>query len=168
MARRCGIGAAEALRQQEALDGRPIANKTLTDLAGTRANALRRATGQTSSIAFMLTARSGSWVALRSKWETGRRFDLARLLGDRLLGQEEPLLPATSAYTYRQKAQRAFAAELLCPYQAVREFLGADRSEERREEAADHFNVSPLAISTVLANNEIELQPIFVGRTPAW
>lgn len=168
MARRCGIGAAEALRQQEALDGRPIANKTLTDLAGTRANALRRATGQTSSIAFMLTARGGSWVALRSKWEAGRRFDLARLLGDRLLGQEEPLLPATSAYTYRQKAQRAFAAELLCPYQAVREFLGADRSEERREEAADHFNVSPLAISTVLANNEPELQPIFVGRTPTW
>lgn len=163
---RCGIGAAEALRQQEALDGRPIANKTLTDLAGTRANALRPANGQTSPLAFMLTARGGSWVALRSKWETGRRFDLARLLGDRLLGQEEPLLPATRAYTYRQKAQRAFAAELLCPYQAVREFLGVDRSEERREEAADHFNVSPLAISTVLTNNEPELQPIFVGRTP--
>ena len=165
---RFGVGAAEALRQREALDGKPISNKTLSDLAGTRANALRRTTGQTSPLAFMLTTRGGSWVALRGKWETGRRFDLARLLGDRLLGQDEPLLPATRAYTYRQKAQRAFAAELLCPYQAVREFLGADRSEERREEAADYFNVSPLAISTVLANNEPELQPVFVGRTPIW
>ena len=116
----------------------------------------------------MLSSRGSSWVALRSKWETGRRFDLARLLGDRLLGQTEPMLPATRAYTYRQKAQRAFAAELLCPYQAVRGFLGADRSEERREEAAAHFEVSPFAISTTLANNEPELHPNVLGGAPVW
>ena len=115
----------------------------------------------------MLATGSRSRIALRSKWEAGRRFDLARLLGDRLLGQDEPLLPATRAYTYRQKAQRAFAAELLCPYHAVRDFLGTDRSAERREEAASYFNVSPLAISTVLVNNEPERYPIGVGNTLA-
>ena len=165
---RSGIGAAEALRQQEALDGKPIRNETLSDLAGTAASALRPTAECTSPLAFMLTSGGGSRVALRSKWETGRRFDLARLLGDRLLGQEEPLLPATRAYTYRQKAQRAFAAELLCPYQAVREFLDGDRSEERREEAADHFNVSPVAIGTVLANNEPEHFPKVGGGKPPW
>ena len=163
---RSGVGAAEALRQQEALDGQPVPNSTLCDLAGTRAGVLRAPAKRPSPLAFMLTACGGSWVTLRSKWETGRRFDLARLLGDRLLGQEEPLLPATRAYTYRQKAQRAFAAELLCPYQAVREFLDGDRSEERREEAADHFNVSPVAIGTVLANNEPEHFTKVVGGKP--
>ena len=77
-----------------------------------------------------------------------------RLLGDRLLGHVEPLSPATRAYTYRQKAQRAFAAELLCPYEAVCDFLGNDRSEERCHDAASHFNVSSLTVSTVLLNNE--------------
>lgn len=152
---RVGVGAAEALREQQALDGQPISNKALSALAGTPTKALSGRT-QPSGLSFMLATSANSWVALRSKWETGRRFDLARLLGDRLLGQVEPLLPATRAYTYRQKAQRAFAAGLLCPYHAVSDFLGDDRSEERREEAANHFGVSPLAIDTVLVNNEPE------------
>ena len=157
---RVGGAAAQALRQQQALDGQPVDNKALCGLAGMREPALAGGNSP-SGLSFMLATGSRSRVALRSKWEAGRRFDLARLLGDRLLGQDEPLLPATRAYTYRQKAQRAFAAELLCPYHAVRDFLGTDRSAEHREEAANHFNVSPLAISTVLANNEPE-------RTPAW
>ena len=151
---RLGISAARALRRQQALDGQPIDNKRLSSLAGTRAAFLSERHAQASHLSFMLTAGGRSRVALRSNWETGRRFDLARLLGDRLLGQDEPLLPATSAYTYRQKAQRAFAAELLCPYEALCEFLGQDRSEERCEDAATHFNVSPWAINSLLLNNE--------------
>ena len=149
-----GVAAAHALRQQEALDGQPIDNERLSALAGTHANALDGRDIQPSPLSFMLASGGRTWVALRSKWETGRRFDLARLLGDRLLGQDEPLLPATRAYTYRQKAQRAFAAELLCPYEAVCEFLSHDRSEERCDEAASHFNVSPWAVSSLLRNNE--------------
>ena len=161
---RVGVATAQALRQQQALDGQPVDNKALCGLAGTREPAIAGGNSP-SGLSFMLATGARSRVALRSKWETGRRFDLARLLGDRLLGQEEPLLPATRAYTYRQKAQRAFAAELLCPYHAVRDFLDADRSAERREEAANHFNVSPLAISTVLANNEPERYPLALGST---
>ena len=153
---RLGISAAHALRRQEALDGQPIDNERLSGLAGTQAAALDGRNTQASPLSFMLAAGGHSRVALRSKWETGRRFDLARLLGDRLLGQDEPLLPATGAYTYRQKAQRAFAAELLCPYQALCEFLGQDRSEERCDDAASHFNVSPRAISSLLLNNEVD------------
>ena len=163
---RCGVGAAKALRQQEGLDGQPIANELLSALTGTRPSALEAAT-EPSAMAFMLTTGGCSRVALRSKWETGRRFDLARLLGDRLLSQEEPLLPATRAYTYRQKAQRAFAQGLICPYQALDDFLSGDRSEERIEEAARHFIASPLMIHTVLANNEPDRYPR-VGGTPPW
>ena len=151
---RAGIATASSLRRQDALDGQPICNKRLAGLAGAPTAVLDTHAALPSSHSFVLAADDRARVALRSKWETGRRFDLARLLGDRLLGHAEPLSPATRAYTYRQKAQRAFAAELLCPYEAVCDFLGNDRSEERSHEAASHFNVSSLTISTLLLNNE--------------
>ena len=151
---RVGVAAAHALRRQDALDGQPICNERLAGLAGAPTAVLDTPAARPSSLSFVLAADDHARVALRSKWETGRRFDLARLLGDRLLGHAEPLSPATRAYTYRQKAQRAFAAELLCPYEAVCDFLGNDRSEERCHEAASHFNVSSLTITTLLLNNE--------------
>ena len=151
---RVGVNAAHALRQQEALGMEPIDNERLSALAGTSATILDREDVRPSPLSFMLAMGGPARVALRSKWETGRRFDLARLLGDRLLGQDEPLTPATRAYTYRQKAQRAFAAELLCPYDAICEFLDRDRSTERCDEAAGHFNVSSWVISSLLQNND--------------
>ena len=151
---RVGVAAAHSLRCQEALDGQPIGNARLAELAGAPLAALDEDAAQQGSLSFVLAANGRAQIALRSKWETGRRFDLARLLGDRLLGHVEPLTAATRAYTYRQKAQRAFAVELLCPYDAVCDFLGDDRSEERHDDAANHFNVSPRAISTLLLNNE--------------
>ena len=151
---RVGVAAARSLRRQEALDGQPIGNDRLAELAGAPRAALDGGAAPRSSISFVLATDGRAQVSLRSKWATGRRFDLARLLGDRLLSHVEPLTPATQSHTYRQKAQRAFAAELLCPYEAVCDFLGDDRSEDRYDDAASHFDVSPLAISTLLVNNE--------------
>ena len=151
---RLGVATAHALRRQEALDGEPIDNKRLTVLSGVQVRVLNGPQFRRPPLSFLLSAGKRRRVALRSEWETGRRFDLARLLGDRLFGQDEPLLPATRAYTYRQKAQRAFAAEFLCPYEAVREFLRDDRSEEHCDKAAQHFNVSPWTIDSLLINNE--------------
>ena len=91
---------------------------------------------------------------LRSRYATGRRFELARLVGARLLlPSEGSLHPATRAATYRQKAQRAFAAELLSPFAQVEEMLAGDYSEERQEEVAHHFQVSVLVIRNQLANH---------------
>lgn len=151
---RVGVTAARALRSQEALNGETLENPRLADLAGT----MEAAIGDprpTKSISFTFDdGNGGSRLALRSKWETGRRFDLARLVGDRLcVDGEEPLLPATQSSTYRQKVQRAFAAELLCPFEAVDAFLGDDLSDEHCDDAAKHFKVSPLTIRTLLVNN---------------
>ncbi|MYA16932.1 MAG: hypothetical protein F4Z28_09290, partial [Gammaproteobacteria bacterium] len=68
---------------------------------------------------------------------------MARLIADRLFENNigDPLLPATQSYIYRQKAQRAFAAELLAPIDAEDDFLDGDRSEDRHNDAAEHFNV---------------------------
>ena len=107
---------------------------------------------------FALGSDDGARLALRSKRDTGRRFELARLIGDRLLGASanwlgEPLSPATRAYSFRQRAQRAFAAELLSPFAAVEEMLAGDYSEDLQRDVAEHFGVSERTIRTQLLNH---------------
>ena len=151
-----GVAMAQALRKQEGLNGEPLANKRLADLAGTSARAIHDTDRVADAMSLLLRATGANYrLALRSNWETGRRFDLARLLGDRLCADtDEPLLPATASRTYRQKVQRAFAVELLCPIDAIDDFLGPDLSEDNRRDAAAFFNVSPVAIDRQLENDD--------------
>lgn len=151
---RLGAAAARALREQEQLDGHPLSNKSLAELAGVQVAALTgRHSG--SQISFALDqAVDRARVVLRSKWEAGRRFELARLLGDRLVAPGAGrLFPATRAYTYRQKMQRSFAAEFLSPFEAVDEMMDGDYSGEKQLDAAHHFQVSELTIRTLLVNH---------------
>ena len=157
---RIGTDAARALRRQERLGDGPIADGRLAELYGIRKQALLDAnTSIGGPLAFALggdgIAGTGSRVVLRSKWRVGRRFEVARLLADRALVPEtkERLRPATRAHTYRQKMQRAFAAELLCPFAGLAEYLDDDLSDEAREEAAAEYGVSSLAVTSILANN---------------
>ena len=94
---------------------------------------------------------------LRSRWPTGQRFELCRLIADALIAPDgELLLPATTAYTSRQKFQRAFAQEFLCPFESLMERLGSSSPEDEDiEEAAAYFEVSPLLIRTTLVNKNI-------------
>ena len=156
-----GERCAKGIRSQEKLGGKRIDDKTLTRFAGTVSNAISPEAGQTDTIpiSFALDEKNGlSHIALRSRWNTGRRFDLARLIGDRLVrirfnGSSEPLLPATRASSYRQKMQRAFAAELLSPFASVDEMMDGDYSEEKQNEVAEYFKVSPMTIQTQLRNH---------------
>lgn len=151
---RLGAEAARALRAQQKLETAPIGNGLLAKLAGVQPQVLEQP-GAVIPIAFALDhAPAKSCVVLRSKWKTGRRFELARLLGDRLVRTGGgKLLPATRAYTYRQKMQRSFAAELLSPFDAVDDMMKGDYSAENQEDAANHFSVSPLTIRTLLVNH---------------
>ncbi len=152
---RLGAAAAKALREQERLDGQTVSDRKLAELAGTRIDALtNRDSGGKISFALDENPMRGR-VVLRSKWDTGRRFELARILGDRIARQQSSrLFPATRAYTYRQKMQRSFAAELLSPFDAVDEMLNGDYSLENQQEVAGHFNVSPMTIGTLLMNHK--------------
>jgi Zn-dependent peptidase ImmA (M78 family) len=60
-----------------------------------------------------------------------------------------------TGYTYRQKLQRAFAAELLCPLSALEEKLGGDYLAEAREDAAHHFAVSERTVTAMLVNHRL-------------
>ncbi len=156
-----GERCARKIRGQEKLGGQPIDDKTLAGFAGIVGDAVSLETldSGTMPISFALDAESGhSRVALRSRWNTGRRFDLARLIGDRMMCTRfskslEWLLPATRASSYRQKMQRAFAAELLSPFAFVDNMMDGDYSEEKQNEVAEYFKVSPMTIQTQLVNH---------------
>jgi hypothetical protein len=148
-----GVAAAKALRDQEKLGANPISNNRLCQLVGVTKTAAR-ASQQVGALSFALdNSLTEGKVVLRSRFEAGRRFNLARLLGDRVaVTTGGRLIPATRAYTYRQKAQRSFAGEFLCPFDALADMLQRDFSAEAIEDAAAHFDVSERTVRTLLAN----------------
>ncbi len=151
-----GAEAAQGLRFQEQLGANPLSNDLLCQLAGVAPAILAREV-PSSPLSFALdeTETQGR-IALRAKWATGRRFALARLLGDRLTAPGAGrLFPATRAHTYRQKLQRSFAAELLCPFEVLVNFLDGDFSEEARDDAAGHYNISERAVRAILVNHKL-------------
>ena len=92
-------------------------------------------------------------VCLNTSYSTNHRFALLRLIGDRLYSPDtDKFLPVTTVKTARQKFQRAFAQEFLCPSDALKDFIGEDFGEEKLDEAAHYFNVSTRVIETTLVN----------------
>jgi hypothetical protein len=150
---KAGEAAAKALREQEQLGGGPISDSRLAELAGADPAALK---GSSVAIPFSyaLDGQSGNAkVVLRSPIPTARRFALARLVGDRNLhASREPFLPIMKSQSYRQKLQRAFAAEFLCPFEHACRRLDNELSEESQEAVAHEYQVSPMVVETQLVN----------------
>ena len=149
-----GTEAAQATRDQSRFRAGPISDGELENLSGVGQHALDEP-NDGSRIAFALDTNANQGrIVFRSKWKTGRRFELARILGDRLLSRQNgPLFPATRSHTYRQKFQRSFAAELLSPFEAVNDELQGDYSDEAQQDLADQYQVSPFTIRPLLVNH---------------
>lgn len=96
-------------------------------------------------------------VCYRSSHPNGRRFELARLLGDHLIASsvEDRWLPATRARTARQSVQRAFAAELLLPWEDLTARIQDATDSEAIETTAGEFEVSPLVVTTRLVTKGV-------------
>jgi len=152
-----GIGAARLLRQQERLGVLPIGNDCLAAMMGMSVQSLQKTSGKSDTFAFALDDSDlDNPVVLHARGETGRRFELARLLGDCLMpGDRKQLYPATGTYTYQQQLQRAFSAELLCPFDTARDMMNGDYSDENLQDVADYFQVSDLTVRTQLVNNHL-------------
>lgn len=114
------------------------------------------------------TGEEDNRLVFRTGHRHGRRFAIGRLMGDAFYspGEGRTLAAATDARTGRQKFQRAFAQELLCPFDALSEFLGYPGrpegpaeanppNEDRIEEAADYFDVSPMLVQNTLVNHNV-------------
>lgn len=101
-------------------------------------------------------SQDGFDLLFRKSTRSGRRFEAARFVADHLMAPiSDRWLPETDSKTARQKVQRAFAAEFLCPIDALRDFLRGELSDEVLEDAGDYFSVSPLAVRGHLANHGV-------------
>jgi hypothetical protein len=149
-----GVKAARALRQRERLGDGPLDDERLSDMAGLPSGAVKAGDrGYRFTYAIRANGADNRFVH-RSRWATGRRFDVARLIGDRVAVQSNAgLRTATLVSTYRQQLQKAFAAEFLAPIDSVDTFLDGDYDEDRQQEAANQFGVSPMMINSLLKNN---------------
>lgn len=150
-----GVSAAYEARQLASLRNGAIDNRRLAEIAGVSRKVLDSAQ-ETQPISFTLCEDDAdARIVLRGKRAENRRFDLARLIGDRLIWGSQPMRPSTDARTYRQKAQRAFAAEFLAPLEAVKARAKGDYSDDAKEEVARHFRVSSMVIDRLLKNNHV-------------
>lgn len=107
------------------------------------------------------SGQTGFKFYTRKRNPHGKRFELARFIGDYLLygNCEESWLANTDLRTSRQKYQRAFAAEFLCPLNSLRAYLNNDYSESAMEDAAEQFKVSLKTVESILTNNGLISSP---------
>lgn len=139
----------------------PLRNSKLADLVGVN----KRVLTNHQTIASGLAAPYGlrfrpsptmERVLLQTRWSHDRRFELMRALGDTIWSEGSSLGPLSKAGTARQKFQRAFAASMLCPLTALRDYLGdVDPSDTDIAAAARHFHVSERVVRSVLVNKHM-------------
>ena len=149
-----GTRIAHIARQVWNLSAGPVRTSTLSDLVGADLAPATSEAGLPFSAGLRDDGSEGFRVCVHPTRLTGRRFALAKLMSDHIVvSGGERLLPATKASTSRQKFQRSFAQEFLCPIDDLREFLGSGAiGDDDVQDAADHFEVSPLTIKTTLVN----------------
>lgn len=152
-----GANLAHVLRQREKLGEAALSDARLAEMAGVSKQSLSSHGKAGAPFSFALESGPIRWrTVFRSARKTGRRFDLARMIGDYLLSSaDDRLHPATDATTWRQQAQRSFAVELLAPIELVSDRLAGDYSVEKQHDVADQFVVSPMAINSLLKNHHL-------------
>lgn len=148
---------ARALRQKIGNISDPILNGALTGLMGLSSDAVADFSPRGRSpvaVAMPLNDHQLKFVP-RRRSPAGKRFELARFLGEHLRSSacEQGWLVSTDLGTSSQKYQRAFAAEFLCPIDALASFLDGDYSSYAIEEAAEEFDVSEQTVTSLLRNN---------------
>lgn len=157
-----GKKAAKQLRERCDFTQDCISNKNLRDLLNISEkdfNSYEEENGKSLiSIGKRNNNNTFQIVPRMHKRSTGRRFELARLICDALLTskeQDKEWLVASDYGSFRQKRQRSFAAEFLCPINSLLEFLNKDFSDSMLEAAAEHFDVSEWTVRTTLVNNNV-------------
>jgi len=147
-----------AVRRSCGLETETVSDENLAGLIGIPAEALRQAGGAATRLPLGLAIRNGGRNRLkllfRKRNRPALRFEAARFVAEQIMApKDDRWLPATDTGTARQKVQRAFAAEFLCPIDALKDFLDGDFSSEAIEQASERFAVSELAVKSHLANH---------------
>lgn len=152
-----GRDAANQARKFLGLDDGPLLNKRLAELLETSKSFLEDTpTHESLPVSIGEVASEGkAKVTLGKRRKESRRFMAARIMAAGVYdGREGRWLPCTNAATVKQKFQRAFAQEFLCPYEDLIAWMDTESpDEELMDAAAEHFEVSPLLVNTVMVNH---------------
>ena len=150
---------ARALRQHLGLSNEPISTDLLCDLFGLKPQLFESTLPTKRQPIAVGVPRPTGQIALhlRKFYPSARRFELARFIGDALItgSRPQPWFVSSDIPTERQKIQRAFAAEFLCPAEGALEQLSGDYSEPAVEQVAERFGVSTEIVENLIANQEL-------------
>jgi hypothetical protein len=153
-----GKKAAYLLREDWGVDTRPISTTVIAERLQIAPTALNEDHPKAPfSFAVKHEDESRMGFILARRHEYSRRFDVARLVGDRLFQDTgDKWVPATQSFTARQKFQRAFAAEFLCPSDELerrfKQTIQLDDIDDVVGEISEEFNVSPKLVINHLVN----------------
>jgi len=161
---------AKAVRESLGLGDQPLDDESLAQLLQIRSDHLNGPVESLPGAPMGLAVRTGNdeelRLVFRKRNRPARRFEAARFIADYLCADpRERWLPLTDAATARQKLQRAFAAEFLCPIESLRNYLGDEFLPEAFEDAAEHFGISEVAIKSHLANHHLIPRTLVESQT---
>lgn len=152
------VSAARSLRKKLSNISEALDDSILHDLLSLPTESLQKwfpGNQLKASVAGPENSRKMKFI-LRRRHPVTQRFELARFIGDYVRSAKhtpQSWLVSSDLSTSRQKFQRAFAAEFLCPINSLIKYLGDDFSETAREDAANHFLVTGRTVDSLLMNN---------------
>ena len=158
---RPAVVAAATLRKKIGQSEGKVADENLCGLLGLSASSIEKWQPENRAKASLAGRSNGGkmkFITRPRRQLRSRRFELARFIADHacMKGTDESSWLVTSDVdTQRQKFQRAFAAEFLCPIESLTGFLGDDFSNAAMKRAANQFQVSEWVVKYQLINNEM-------------
>lgn len=151
-----GFALAREARKLWGISG-PLLNETLYEIMGIPSNSFDVAPNIAPDIGLGWKSPDNTiQFCMNRSNRPAQRFMASRLICENLAAPStDLLLPSTNQKTARQKVQRAFAAELLCPIQKILEYCDGDYSDDILDEVANIFDVSSLVVRSQLSNRNI-------------
>lgn len=146
--------AARDLRQIIGVRKGKMSNDELADLLGSRWSDLKDATATARDLSYgarLVGDRGDAALSLQTIFSVDRRFELARTIGDAIWQGSSSFGVISRAKTDRQKFQRAFAHDFLCPIDDLaREMDVLNPNQAAIEGAAKTFHVRPAVVRNQL------------------
>jgi hypothetical protein len=154
-----GEAAAQKVREAIGIPEGPIRGRSFAEILQVEWETIKSvpATARNLDFAARLLQRGTSErLALQMNAIVDRRFELSRMIGDAIWTKQAPFGVISRAKTERQKFQRAFAQSLLCPFASLRKRVDlSNPTEEQIARAANHFDVRPIVVQTLLVNKGV-------------
>ncbi len=135
-----------------------IASDRLAQWLGPQCLQARGVNGPLAAGFRVAAAGDARWTFVpRRPHPLSRRFELARLMAEMVLAPAaDTALPITAGATVRQKIQRAFAQEFLCPVAALQRALPLPYpSDDDIEDVAARYAVSERTVRSALVNHRL-------------